>query len=209
MERKTIRKISRIICRIIEEIFPFGHYVVYYRKVSKKIHSPDILSDQKLKEYYTLSEEQLEKRLEEEHQRALVIDEKTFKMILSLSLEVAVLSSTAVLFPKVLPSAWIQAVLNGILVIGLLYFFLAVLVMLGALRTRPLYGYGTEFLLQQQKGSCRKRVQAEALARQEFTNQSCHLRNETAYMSLRNIFLLIFTGTVIFLVMFSIQSFSP
>lgn len=80
--------------------------------------------------------------------------------------------------------------------------------MLGTFRTRPLYGYGTEFLLQQQKKACRKGVQAEALARQESTNLGCHLRNETAYMSLRNIFLLIFTGTVIFLVIFSLELFS-
>ena len=207
---KTVRNIRQITCRVIEEIFPFGHYVLSSRKLGRKVHSPDILSDQKLEEYCRLSEEQLEKRLEEEHQRALVMDEKTFKMILSLSLEVTVLSSTAVLFPKVVSfTSWIQAALNGILVIGLLYFLLAVLVMLGTFRTRPLYGYGTEFLLQQQKKkACRKRVQAEALARQESTNLGCHLRNETAYMSLRNIFLLIFTGTVIFLVTFSLELFS-
>ena len=102
----------------------------------------------------------------------------------------------AAFLTKAVSSATIQTISTILIFPGLLYVLLAGFVALGALRTLPSYGYGTQFLLPQKDD---QKVLAEALARQETMNIIRHLRNETAYQALRNGFwLLLFVGILIF-----------
>jgi len=127
------------------------------------------------------------------------MDEKTFKLTLSLSVGLTVLGSTAIPLVKAVPSEAVQTTLTAIIGLGLFYVLAAGFVALGALRTFPSYGRGTQFLLQQ-KGNVQN-VLADALARQETMNIIRHLRNETAYQALRNGLSLLFVGTLIFAAM--------
>jgi hypothetical protein len=61
---------------------------------------------------------------------------------------------------------------------------------LGAIKTLTTYGYGTDHLLNQKKIG--DSYLAEALYAQERMNIIRHLRNESAYQSLRNGFLMLF-----------------
>ena len=74
------------------------------------------------------------------------MDEKTFKLTLSLSVGLTVLGSTAAFLTKVISSATIQTLLTIVIGIGLSYVLVAGFVALGALRTLQTYGYGTQFL---------------------------------------------------------------
>lgn len=177
-------------------MFPFGHYAVYCRRLREDIKSKNILKDKGQENYCSLSRKQLKKRLKEEHRRPLIIDQKTFRLIISLSFEFTVLSSAAALLREVELSGAVQTALKIIILTGLVYILLAGFVALGSMRTFSLYGYGTEFLLQQQSNG--QRVLAEALARQQIMNNLRHWRNETVYMALRNVFLLVLAGAIIF-----------
>lgn len=184
------------ISRIAEELFPFGHYLVHSRRKKRLCDSKDILCEPEFANYETLFTWQLKHRLKDEHQRASAMDEKTFKLTLSLSIGLMVLGSMAAFLTKAVSSATIQTISTILICSGLLYVLFAGFVALGALRTLPSYGYGTQFLLRQKDD---QKVLADALARQETMNIIRHLRNETAYQSLRNgIWLLLFVGILIF-----------
>ena len=188
------------ISRIVEELFPFVHYLKRTSYLRKRCKSKDILREEGYADYQTLSLQQLEKRLEEERQRASAIDEKSFKLTLSLSIGLTVLGLMVAFFSKSVSSAILQKVTAIIIGISLFYVLAAGLVALGALRTSQSYGYGTQFLLLLKKNS--QTVLANALARQEIMNTIRHLRNETAYQALRNGLLFLFAGILVFLVIF-------
>jgi len=187
----------KTVLRIIEELFPFGHYFVFYERLKREVKSPNILKDKGMENYCSLSRKQLKKRLKEEHRRPLIIDQKTFRLIISLSFEFTVLSSTAALLREAELREAVETALTIIILTGLVYTLLAGFIALGAMRTFSLYGYGTEFLLQQQ-GNGQRRILAEALVRQQIMNTLRHLRNETVYMALRNVFVLVLAGAIIF-----------
>lgn len=193
--------------RIAEELFPFAHYFVRKKRLGRRSESEDILNEQQFAGYSALSAQQLTQRLDEERQRASAMDEKTFKLTLSLSVGLTVLGSTAAFLVKAVSSAAVQTTLTVIIGLGLFYVLAAGFVALGALRTFPSYGYGTQFLLQQQGNA--QNVLADALARQETMNNIRHLRNETAYQALRNGLFLLFVGILIFAAMLAYQPFCP
>ena len=195
---KTFEKILETVLRIVEEIFPFGHYFIYSRELEREVKSPDILKDQEQEYYLLLSKKQLRKRLKEEHRRPLIIDQKTFRLTLSLSFEFTVLSSVAALLWEAELHGAVQNALMVIILIGLVYILFAGLIVLGAARTHPLYGYGTEFLLRLQQQDNVRATLADALVRQEIMNYLRYYRNETVYMVLRNVFVLIVLGAIIF-----------
>lgn len=193
--------------RIAEELFPFAHYLLRQRRLRRRSESEDILNEQQFAGYSALSAQQLTQRLDEERQRGSAMDEKTFKLTLSLSVGLTVLGSTAAFLVKAVSSAAVQTTLTIIIGLGLFYVLAAGFVALGALRTFPSYGYGTQFLLQQQGNA--QNVLADALARQETMNNIRHLRNETSYQALRNGLFLLFVGILIFAAMLAYQSFCP
>ena len=180
------------IARVYEEIFPFGIYIKNAMHLRKRCKCRDILREEMFVEFETLASDLLSLRLEEERQRASALDEKTFKLTLSLSVGLTVLGSTAAFFAK---GVWADIVV-AVIGIGVFFVLGAGFVALGALRTLPSYGYGTQFLLR--KSENEQIILADALARQETMNQMRHLRNETSFQALRNGLLLIFAGIALF-----------
>ena len=190
--------------RIAEELFPFPHYLVHKRWQRRRYESDGILDDPAFSGYGSLSAAQLTDRLKEERQRASAMDDKTFKFTLSLSVGLTILGSTAAFLVKAVSSAAIQTTLAIIIGLGLFYVLAAGFVALGALRTYPSYGFGTQFLLQQQGNA--QNAMADALARQETINNIRHLRNEAAYQALRNGLFLLFAAILIFAATLAYQS---
>lgn len=192
------------ISRIAEEIFPFVFYVLRSRRKKRQCASDNPLQKLKCTHYETVSVDGLKNRLSEEHQRASSMDEKTFKLTLSLSVGLTVLGLTAVILTNKISSGAIQNFSTIVIGLGVLYILAAGFVALGALRTLPTYGYGTRFLLQSQND---QKIFAEALACQEAMNIVRHLRNETAYQALRNGLGLVFAGIVTIAAMLAYETF--
>jgi hypothetical protein len=192
--------------RIAEELFPFAHYLARQRRLRRRAESQNILNLEQFAGYDTLFAQQLTQRLDEERQRASAMDEKTFKLTLSLSVGLTVLGSTAALLLDAVSSPPTQTILTILIGLGLFYVLAAGFVALGALRTHPSYGYGTHFLLQQ--GTDQSAL-AAALARQETMNLVRHLRNETSYQALRNGLSLLFGAILIFAATLAYQALCP
>ena len=190
---------TKCISCIIEELFPFVHYLVRKQRKKKLSNSENILEQGQFDDYSKLSTEKLERRLCEEHRRASEMDEKTFKLTLSFSVGLTVLALIAAPLTRVIISVQIKGIFIVPMHVGLLFVLAAGIVALGGMRTLPKYGYGTEFMLDQ-KEKVSNALLADALARQETINIIRHLRNEVAYQSLRNGTLLIFAGFIIFVV---------
>lgn len=194
--------------RLLEELFPFVYYLPRSRRQRRRCDSEDILGESAFANYEQLATEQLTLRLEEERERASNMDEKTFKLTLSLSVGLTVLGSIATFLVKAISFVTVQIVLTIIIGLGLFYILAAGVIALGALRTLPSYGYGTQFLMQKQQGN-KQKVLAEALAKQETMNMVRHLRNETSYQALRNGLWLLFAGAMFFSVTLVYQSLWP
>ena len=193
------QRCKECISRIIEELFPFGHYFVYKQRQKNLSTTPNILEQEKFEDYSKLSTENLEQRLCQEHKRASDMDEKTFKLTLSFSVGLTVLALLAAPLAKVIISTQFKVIFIILMHIGLLFVLASGIVALGGMRTLRKYGFGTEFMLDQQEKASNALL-ADALARQETMNIVRHLRNEVAYQSLRNGILLIFAGFIIFVV---------
>lgn len=203
--------------RFLEEIFPFVSYLVYSRRQRRRSESREILSEREFKNYIDLSKDKLEERLEEEHQRASTIDEKTSKLTLSFSIALTFVGAAMVFLKNTVSPVVLQTdlpdLVNFLIFLGLFYSIVAGLVALGALRTEQLYGYGTPLLLEQD--THRRKKLTESLARQEVINLVRHLRNEAAFQCLRNglllfiVVIMMFTGTFVyrFLSAFSLRTF--
>ena len=189
-------KCKNIISLIVEEIFPFGYYLIRVHRKTKLCNSENIVEREEFKDYLKLSTGDLEQRLKEERGRASAMDEKTFKLTFSFSVALTVLSLMAAFVTKTLEGE-LNLVPSILICLGFFYVLAAGLVSVGALRTQRLYGYGSQFLLyQQEKDSTVPLV--DSLARQETTNLIRHLRNETAFQALRNGIWLLFVGLLIF-----------
>jgi hypothetical protein len=193
--------------RLLEELCPFPYYLARARRQRRRTESPDILKEPAYAEYGSLPAEQLTERLKEERARAAALDDKTFKLTLSLSVGLTVLGSTAAVLVRAVSAPTIQALLTFIIGVAMFYVLSAGFVAIGALRTLPSFGYGTAFLLQQQTGA--PNAIADALARQEIMNSIRHLRNETAYQAVRNGLILLFVGILLFAATLAYQSLCP
>ena len=197
------RGIAKLISRITEELFPFPHYFLRSRRKKKLLcDCKDILDENSFSSYKTLSVQQLKNRLKDEHQRASFMDEKTFKLTLALTVGLTVLGITSIYLNTDIPYAVVQKVFAVPISLGLFYVLAAGFLALGALRTRPMYGYGTKFVLKLQQQTNEQATLADALARQETMNLIRHLQNETVYQSLRNGLLLLFLA--IFIIFFTL-----
>ena len=190
---------------LAEELVPFVYYAVRSRRLLRKCVCKNILKHSEFAGFTTLSVCQLKDRVEEEHRRASAMDEKTFKLTLSLSVALTVLGSMGALVTRVLSSAAVEVVLTILFGVGLFYVLAAGLTAVGALRTRKSYGYGTQFLLKQQEEDAQTAL-ADALARQETMNLVGHLRNESAYQALRNGLVLLFVGILLFSMTLTVHS---
>lgn len=178
-----------LIYRIFEEAFPIFPFLKYKNSILKKINNMEETAS-KSERYEELGSDSLNIRIKEEHERAIKIDEKTFKFTLGLSISLTVLTVASGSFVKFSPNTSCSAYISMIFGISSLYMLMAGIIALGAIKTLATYGYGTDHLLNQKKIG--DSYLAEALYAQERMNIIRQLRNEAAYQSLRNGFLMLF-----------------
>jgi len=178
-----------LIYRIFEEILPIFFFLKYKNSILKKIGDGNEIAN-KSKRYEELGSDILNIRIKEEHERAIKIDEKTFKFTLGLSISLTVLAAASGSFVKFSPNTSYSVYISIIFEISSLYMLMAGITALGAIKTLATYGYGTDHFLNQKKIG--DSYLAEALYAQERMNIIRHLRNESAYQSLRNGFLMLF-----------------
>lgn len=182
----------------LEELFPVLFYLANTHKIRKRIElqKPERVNDSKTA-YYKLSGTDLMRRVSEELERARLMDSKTSKMTLFLSLVMTALGAVSTFLAKNFSSGWIELVILLPAFFSIFYSFSAALVAFGALRTLPSYGYGTEFLVKARRS---KTVVIRNLIKQEDMNLLRHLRNECAYQCIRNAFLCLLFVLALFLV---------
>jgi hypothetical protein len=194
------------ICVAVEEIFPFPFY--FLRKIRKlrQAENTDILQREQYANYATIKKDELQERLREERLRASAMDEKTFKLTLSLSVGLTILGSTAALLIKNISLYETRVALVVLISLSLFYILSSGCIALGALKTLPSYGYGTSSLLVD--AAQQQRHFAECLARAETVNIVRHLRNETAYQSLRNGLFLLFAAAAVFAIFLGQENLS-
>jgi hypothetical protein len=149
--------------------------------------------------YGSLSTEQLEKRLAEEHERAKLLDEKTSKMTLAFTLGLGILGAAGTLVRSLGQSTIISVLQCGI-VLSAIYILTAGFLALAAFRTFPLFGYGTEFLVAIKDAAEPKQIYLDCLFRQEKANQIRQIRNEAAFQSLRNGFVIFAVVLIVYLI---------
>jgi hypothetical protein len=180
--------------RVVEEILPIFHYIYYsrhFRKEATSANTPGAAAS-----YEKLPEDQLKTLLKDEHERGAVIDEKTFKLTLSLTFALTIMGtvSSALLGGFDGPLRSIGRLLVALVVF---YALAAGFVALGAMRTQPSYGLGAypDFW---DKPGARREFLASSLARNEKIGLARGARNETAHMLLRNSFVCLFALLVVY-----------
>ena len=93
-----------MILLMFEEIFPFISFMKNKHKKLNQIQATGA-PEELIKRYSTLSIEKLNRRLSEEHERAIKIDEKTSKFTLGLSVSLTILSTASGTLAKLLPDS--------------------------------------------------------------------------------------------------------
>ncbi|WP_146741454.1 MULTISPECIES: hypothetical protein [Lonsdalea] len=184
--------------RLIEEVLPFIYFQYINNSINKKLYDIDLTS---LQYYSKLSNETLEKRLKDEHERAIKIDDKTSKFTLGLSISLTIISATASSIVKFLPNHQLNNWISFLFGLSSLYMLSGGLLALGALKTLPKFGYGTKFEIDKNS-----KILVDSLIGQEKTNILRHIRNELSYMSLRNGFILIFISLLLITIIFFKQA---
>lgn len=199
-------KAFSVITLLLEELFPFLFYWARRRSQFKRIESLDLDPiTGPYESYYGLIGEALKERIAEERERATSMDEKTFKMTLSLSIGLTILGSTISLLVGKSPISIFRTIIALTASLSIFYTLSGGVLALGALKTLPSYGYGTVFRIQAQ---CKKKFAVEALACQENMNLIRHLRNESAYQCLRNGFILLLISVLLFAGSFAISEWT-
>jgi len=182
--------------RFIEEILPFAFFYFRVKRILDKAADPDIGNkDGEYGKYHQLDTESLCERLKEEHERGKSIDEKTVKFTVSISIALTIFGSIGGYFSKALENGALKLLVSSASGFSVLYTIIGGILALGALKTLPTYGYGTDFVI---KAKNDNKIGVSALAAQEKVNTARHLRNEAAYQCLRNGFIIILIPVVLF-----------
>lgn len=186
----TLRKLSRG----TEEIFPFFHYFLQRRRKLKEAQGVGIAIDDG---HATETEEELHQALNEERARGSAMDEKTFKMTLSLSFGLTVVGTLSPFLLDRIASAPLRNACGIMIILVVLYAFAGGFVALGAMRTSATYVPTLGRIPKEQTGA-RRRELLETLHRNQAISIVRHLRNETAYLALRNSFICFSIALTIF-----------
>lgn len=145
--------------------------------------------------FYDLDKVVVESRLKEEHLRSKLIDDKTSKFNLGLSLCLTIIGVAATTVANLLPDHELKPLIIAFLSISSLYMLIGGLVSLYAFKLMPTYGYGSWF---EYLKSRNERVEIiKALIGQEKVNLIKQVRNEVAFQCLRNGFVSLFIGLII------------
>ena len=193
---------TRWLCRVCEEIAPWGFFIVLARRQEQRCKCKELLKAQAYQEYATLPEEDLERRLTQEHERGDALDEKTVKLTLSiagglsvLGLGLTVLGTTTSALDQAKTLAGSSYYVTLPVAVSVLHFIGASGMALGALRPQPRHGFGTQYLLALQAND-RRVTQADQLARQEIRNSIRQMRNEAVFQTVRNGMIVLGIGAV-------------
>tara|TARA_R110002167_G_scaffold73411_2_gene205868 strand:- start:1523 stop:2221 length:699 start_codon:yes stop_codon:yes gene_type:complete len=197
---------KRLLSCILEELFPLLIYLKNKRNILKNIGNSIYLAD-KSKHYTVLGEVCIRERIKEEHERAIKIDEKTSKFTLGLSVSLTVLAAASGAFAKLVPESAYAAIISMTCGVASIYMLLAGITALGALKTLATYGYGTEHLINQKNEGIA--YLSQALFAQEKVNIVRQLRNEAAYQSLRNGFIVLLFSLTLSLLDLTSQQLKP
>ena len=187
---------------LVEEFLPFCAYYKYRSKLlndADNTYSESGTDNDTLSSCRTLDQDTINTRIEEEHERAKYIDEKTVKFTLTTTIALTLLSSTSpFLLQKVTQGVFLSCsiTLSGV---SVLYMLIGGLISLGALTTLPHYGYGTHYLINARNDQDAK---IHALVAQEKVNLVRHCRNEAAFQCIRNGLLLLIASFSVTLVGF-------
>ncbi|MCY4000321.1 MAG: hypothetical protein OXF84_05885 [Bacteroidetes bacterium] len=172
--------------RGIEEVFPFSNFLlnscIKHKTIKSIENNPNNYKE--YQKYSNINIDNLDKRLNEEWDRASAIDQKTFKFTLSVSIALTVLGSASTLLDDQVDGCYPKI----LLILSIVYFLISGLIALGSIKTLPKYGYGTESLLR--SGDQLQEYKASSLILMEEINIIRHIRNEAAYQTLRNGFIL-------------------
>lgn len=179
--------------RAFEETFPLFAFLWNKRKIMRGVSNEALVAENSSL-YAVLDEGALSERIKEEHGRATKIDEKTSKFILGLSVSLTVLAAASGAFTTFVPGNPHSGLISIACGFASIYMLLAGVTALGALKTLAVYGYGTQHAIRQKSGGVSYLCQA--LYAQERMNIVRHLRNEAAYQSLRNGFLVLLFALV-------------
>jgi hypothetical protein len=199
-------KAISVITFLLEELFPFLFYWARRHSQFKRIESLDLDPIAgPYESYYGMTREVLEDRIAEERERARSMDEKTFKMTLSLSIGLTILGSTVSMLVGKSPIPFFRTIIAATASLSIFYTLAGGFLALGALKTLPSYGYGTDFLIRAQR---EKKIVVQALGCQEKMNLIRHLRNESAYQCLRNGFILLLISVSLFTFSFTISEWT-
>jgi hypothetical protein len=181
---------------MFEELLPFVAYVRNARKLRRLAMAEDLLEQKpQYTGYRSLTPEQLLERLKEERARAASLDEKTFKITLSLTIGLTIIGTTSVILASATEAQMLKLIIGGTTWIAAFYILTAGFIAIGALKTETSFGYGTALLLISPEK--KSDAYAEYLARQELMNQVRHVRNEASYQSLRNGMILLFVAFLV------------
>lgn len=179
--------LSNYISRFIEELFPLFMYFRNKNKILLEINSNENLRSSKIfDEYDKLDETDLLKRLTEEHTRANLLDDKTSKLTLSISFGFTIIGVISSILTQNISIGLLQFIVIVLTTLTIIYSLFCSIVSIGALHTLPFYGYGTEFLIQSKLS---KSYIVLALLCQEKMNIIRQMRNEVAFMFIRNSFI--------------------
>lgn len=175
------------ITRMLEEVLPFVYTFVYTSKIEKRMKKhPGKNNDL----YEKLDDAELKSRIKEEHERAKFLDDKTFKMTLSLTIGLTILNSTFAFLIGNIDNNLLKLSFILLIWVSVTYILSGGFIAFSSLTTQKTYGYGTDFLLQCKRGN--RSQCCEALHLQEESNLIRHIKNESSYQCLRNGFFLLF-----------------
>lgn len=193
--RRFGHRIIRAAGRALEEAFPFLPYIAYACRTVRKANGE--AAPEQATSFEQLSEAELGARLQEERQRGAAMDEKTFKMTLSLTFALTILGTLSPLLLERIQASHLRTICGTMIALTIFYALAGGFLALGAMRTLTSYGYGT-ITLPRNKPGARRRLFADALARNELIGLVRHMRNEAAYQSLRNGFVCLAAALAVF-----------
>ena len=135
---RTLRNIiSKIYC-VVEIIIPMIPYRRILRSKLCLLGDAEILDREEYAQFIKISSENLQIRLNQENERASEINEKTYKMGLSLSIALTIIGYASTALSGQLHSSITKALFSGLIILGVVYFMVAGIVALKSIRTEPI-----------------------------------------------------------------------
>lgn len=169
--------------RVLEEVLPFATFFPRHRRV---LNAASAAEDPVASDAYAKEElEELEKSLEDDRTRANGLDEKSFKLSLSLSVALTILGTLSPLLFDRFTSQGLLDVGATLMAASVFYALMGGFIGLGAMKALASYGL-RPLGLPKTAVTARRGLLAASLARNQKVSIARQLRNAAAYQNLRN-----------------------